>query len=832
MIPRHNRAAFLLASLALLFGLSLLPAPLPAAEKGPKGTVRVGIFPFAPLNYINEEGEARGLNPELLREIIRDEDWKIEFVPVSWAEGLERLQKGEIDLMPSVAYSEERSKVMDYSYESVAELWGQVFIRPDGASKNISDLAGRRVAIMRNDISGKNFLQTAEKLSVQCDIVELSTHAEVFAAVQKGEVDAGVAPQHFGLRHAGEYDLAASSIMFSPFSIYFASKKGAQHELLSHIDAHLSRWKRDKDSFYYQQLNYWMGAYSSRWSLSPWIVYGFLTVSGAGFVFAGFSWFLKRTVDRKTRELRQSEERFRLAMDATKDGLWDWDIAANTVYYSPGYWQMLGYDDQSRPYSPEAWIETIHPDDRDLVLTTNEDCIANRSASFVVEYRMKMHQGDWKWIQGRGKAVARDADGRALRMVGTHVDISERKQAEEDRKNLHAQLVKMQKLEAIGTLAGGIAHDFNNILGAILGYAEMARETLPSGSMAANDLDKVLESGHRAAALVKQILAFSRQAKTERIPLRPVDVVKEVVGLLRPSLPSTIAIRLRVDPGTKAILADPTQIHQILMNLCTNAFHAMELRGGILEIGIEERVLSRHDLQHQPKVHPGRFVLLSVSDSGSGISPEIRDKIFDPYFTTKTVGKGTGMGLAIVHGIITSYGGFITCESTEGTGTVFRLYFPALNQEEAAAKPQPAEAIPLGTERLLLVDDEEILAGLGKEMLERLGYEVVAHTSSVAAWAAFQEQPERFDAVITDQTMPAMTGIDLAQRILAIRPEIPIILCTGYSSLVSEEQARAGGITAFILKPLTRRSIASLLRQVLAHAPETAGAATDRSSPS
>ena len=391
-----------------------------------------------------------------------------------------------------------------------------------------------------------------------------------------------------------------------------------------------------------------------------------------------------------------------------------------------------------------------------------------------------------------------------------------RKQAEEENKSLQVKLFQAQKMEAIGTLAGGIAHDFNNILGAILGYAEIARDDTPPGSSVINSLDKVLEASQRAVGLVKQILAFSRQEKIEHVPLKLSHIVKEATKLLRSSIPSTIEIRQQTDVVTRLILADPTQVHQILMNLGTNAYHAMEHSGGIIQITLKDCELSQCDLHQHPEVKPGSFVVLSVSDTGTGIDPDIWGRIFDPYFTTKEVGKGTGMGLSIVHGIITSYGGFITSKNNSSNGTVFNVYFPAIEQE-IITDDKPIEAVPSGTGHILLIDDEVMLADLGQAILERLGYEVTMLTSSLEALAVFKNEPDRFDAVVTDQTMPGMTGMDLARKMLQIRPDLPVILCTGYSSLVNEEQANVEGIMGFAMKPLRMNVIANLLRDALDH---------------
>ena len=394
-------------------------------------------------------------------------------------------------------------------------------------------------------------------------------------------------------------------------------------------------------------------------------------------------------------------------------------------------------------------------------------------------------------------------------------DITERKAAEDERKILQSQLQQAQKMEAIGTLAGGIAHDFNNILGVVLGYAEMARDDSPADSLVAQDLNQVITASHRAKDLVKQILAFSRQAENKRIILQPSFIVKEALKMLRSSLPSTIAIHQNLAADTGTIIADPTQIHQIIMNLCTNAFHAMEESGGVLSVIMEQRSLTAKDLAGHPHVMPGDFIYLAIGDTGQGIAPEICDKIFDPFFTTKEVGKGTGMGLSIVHGIVKSYGGFVSCDSRLGKGTVFHVTLPALSGDHPLLQTPPIENIPIGSERILFVDDEIMLSEMTESMLQRIGYHVTVRHSSLEALSSFQNDPNAYDLVITDQTMPGMTGMDMARRMLQIRPDLPIILCTGYSTLISEEKAKSFGIKGFAMKPVTQKDIAIIIRKVL-----------------
>lgn len=394
-------------------------------------------------------------------------------------------------------------------------------------------------------------------------------------------------------------------------------------------------------------------------------------------------------------------------------------------------------------------------------------------------------------------------------------DISERKKAEEEYKELQVQLQRSQKMEAIGTLAGGIAHDFNNVLAAVIGFGEMARVASPAESDVAGYLDRVLEAGDRAVALVRQILAFSRQDAAAPVPLELAHIIEEAVKFLRPTLPSTISIKQQLNTCTRSIIADPIQIHQIIMNLCTNAFHAMEHLGGTLDIILTDCEITKYDPMLYPAVQPGKFIKLSISDSGSGIPLEIQDKIFDPYFTTKKIGKGTGMGLAIVHGIVTKSGGMITCESETKKGTSFHVFLPAI--DGIVADTGISTHIPkrTGKGRILFVDDEVMLVELAQSMLENLGYEVTTHTNSLEALTTFQNQPDYFDAVFTDQTMPNMTGLDLARKMLQIRPDIPIILCTGYSNLVDENLAKSNGIKELAMKPIPFKEIASLLKKVL-----------------
>jgi PAS domain S-box-containing protein len=388
------------------------------------------------------------------------------------------------------------------------------------------------------------------------------------------------------------------------------------------------------------------------------------------------------------------------------------------------------------------------------------------------------------------------------------IETDEHRQAE-------ALLRQAHKMEAIGTLAGGIAHDFNNILAAIIGFSEIAIDKSPEGSPVRRHMERVFAAGIRGRELVKQILAFSRQAEQEKLPLKLASVVRETLKLLRASLPSTIDIRTNLQSEAGFVLADPTQMQQVIMNLCSNAAHAMRRTGGSISVELSGLSFSSAEDAPDPTMSPGSYARLSVADTGEGMSPEIMEHIFDPFFTTKAAGEGTGLGLSVVHGIVTSHEGRIGVSSEPDKGSTFTVYFPKLPGEKSRDSTDEGGSIPRGRERILFIDDEEDLAAMADEMLTDLGYRVTAKTGAREALALFRLNPSRFDLIITDVTMPEMTGEELVKEILALRADTPIIMCTGFSYLVDADTARAAGIKAFAMKPLTKKEIAMTVRKVL-----------------
>ena len=390
----------------------------------------------------------------------------------------------------------------------------------------------------------------------------------------------------------------------------------------------------------------------------------------------------------------------------------------------------------------------------------------------------------------------------------------ERTSTEDKKKKVEVLLQQAQKMESIGTLAGGIAHDFNNILQSIILNIELAQFENSDNVVVQHRMDEVLRASKRATDLVKQILTFSRQSEIELRPLKISLVVKEALKMLRSSLPSTIEIITNICKEDDLVMADPTQIHQVVMNLCTNASHAMREKGGTLAVKLEPFEINYENTGAYPELSVGPYLRLRIDDTGHGMDNSIKERIFDPFFTTKERGEGTGLGLAVVYGIIKELKGAIRVESEKGRGTSFSIFFPRI-QRLPKADAIEIRPIPGGTEVMLLVDDEEGLLKAQRKIFERLGYKVEIHSSSLDALEAFNRNPEYYDIVITDQTMPKMTGAQLAKQLIALRPDIPIILCTGFSDVISEEEAKSIGIKEFIMKPIVVSEVASKVRELL-----------------
>jgi PAS domain S-box-containing protein len=554
----------------------------------------------------------------------------------------------------------------------------------------------------------------------------------------------------------------------------------------------------------------------------------YFTVSGAPIFdeqgrFRGYQGIGRNTTERKRieEELRSRQEMLDLAQRAARAVAFEWrraEPAAGsewpvswTVRISAELEGVFGVVPGSFDGSYESWKRLIHPEDWPAVKQSL--VVAGETGELSSEYRVVTPGAAPRWLQSKGRVLF-DANGEPERLVGFVLDVTEKHQAEEELRRLEKQLRLAQRLEAMGTLAGGIAHDFNNILGAILGYGEMALRGVPEGSRLRRDLDSIMTAGERGRALVDRVLAFSRSGLDERVAVHVEKVVREALDLLEAKLPAGIRVEAKLRAGRAAMLGDPTQVHQVLMNLVTNAVQAMP-GGGALLVSLDAVRGEAGRTATIGSVEAQDYVVLTVADTGIGIQRDIIERIFDPFFTTKDVGTGTGLGLSLVHGIVTELGGAIDVASVPGQGSTFTVYLPR-SGDAVESDEGEAAAVPRGDgQRVLIVDDEEPLASLATRTLEDLGYVPTGFTSSAAALAAFRADPGRFDAVITDERMPGMTGTALIRELRGIRREIPILLMSGYLGADVVRRAREAGADELLKKPVSASELAIGLARVL-----------------
>lgn len=510
------------------------------------------------------------------------------------------------------------------------------------------------------------------------------------------------------------------------------------------------------------------------------------------------------------KELNQKQKQYERLVEKTPAILYAFSSTKGGTYYSPQVELILGYSSDHLLKNPFLWNESIHKDDKEEIDRTILQ--SKMKNEFEVEYRIKDSKGNWHWFLDRSISIQRSPDETIIE--GLAIDFTARKKAEKEKVELQTQLTQAQKMESIGTLAGGIAHEFNNILSIIIGHNEIVMEELPERSPARESTEEIEIAGMRARDVVKQLLTFSKQDSGVKKIMNFRSVVQDSLKLIRSSIPVNIEIRQSLSEAVCPVLGNDTQINQLLINLCNNAVDAMPTNGGILTVELLNETVNEKNAKHHSNLKPGQYVKLVVSDNGLGMDKETIDRIFEPYYTTKEIGKGSGIGLAVVHGIIERHGGSVTVTSQPGQGTIFTIFLPAhenLNEQKADEKI----ILPTGKECILYVDDEPSIAKIGKRHLENLGYAVESTTDPLEALKMVKTDIDKFDLVISDMAMPNMTGEKLAIELMKIRPDIPFILCTGYSKNMSEELSSEIGIKAFAYKPIVKADLAKTVRKVL-----------------
>ena len=525
--------------------------------------------------------------------------------------------------------------------------------------------------------------------------------------------------------------------------------------------------------------------------------------------------------ERKAAEaaLRENEALWKLALESAGDGVWDWNIATGEEFFSGRILAMFGFADGEITHLAEALDDRTHPDDVAQMRADRQAHFDGHTPVYRNEHRVRCKDGSWKWVLSRGMVIARDAAGTPLRMVGTHTDITELKQAEAQQRLLEAQLRESQKMEAIGTLAGGVAHDFNNLLAAILGNLALAREDVGPDHLAQESLQEISRAAIRARQLVQQILTFSRR-QTQAMQLQPLTpLLLEALGLLRSLLPAGVRMDTRLPEASLMVLADATQVQQVLINLCTNAWQALGGRPGDIFVALEARQVDAAQALQLGDLPPGAYACLSVTDNGPGMSAETRRRLFEPFFTTKPPGAGTGLGLAVVHGIVKAHRGAIAVHSRPGAGTRFDIYLP-LTGETGTLQPEraPAPEAPVSEasgRHVVYIDDYEAMVFLVGRLLRKQGFRVSTFESGEAALDWLRTHDEPVDLVVTDQNMPGLSGVDVARAIRRLRPGQRIAIVSGHVSDELLAEAAAAGVNEVLGKQDSMEALGAAIRQLL-----------------
>ncbi|ACL03769.1 PAS/PAC sensor hybrid histidine kinase [Desulfatibacillum aliphaticivorans] len=519
--------------------------------------------------------------------------------------------------------------------------------------------------------------------------------------------------------------------------------------------------------------------------------------------------------------LRESENRYRLLADNVSDVIWTYDMKKDKItYVSPSVYAARGYTpEEVLEQSLNEMLTLVSQEMAEKALKAGLERAfrpgIDSKRSRTLELQQISKDGTVSWTEVTTSFI-RNEEGKPIGMVGVNRDIEARKKAERERLRLEQRLQEVQKREAIGTLTGGVAHDFNNILGVVLGHADLLLYDVDESDPQYFSLAEIRKAGLRARDIIAQLLRYTRTEEKILAPLDIVPVIRESLNLLRSTLPGKVHVRMDFGEAKAIINGDGAMLNQAITNLCLNASQAMEQTGGMLEISLERVSLPSGHPSLPQDVRGGGFARLVLADSGPGIPPEHVDRIFDPYFTTKEVGEGSGLGLAVVHGIVKNHGGFIAVESSPGKGTAFSLYFP-ISRESASEEDAQEEItdLPSGSESILFVDDEASMVEMAEQMLGRLGYGVVTLSSPVEALDAFRNNPSKFDLIMTDMSMPEMSGVELFEKIRQVDETIPVVICTGYSNQINEKKALEMGMAAYVSKPMSMHGIASTLRQIL-----------------
>lgn len=807
--------------IAVATGLCLLAtAAISFADPAGQTPVRVGIYQNSPKVAWSASGKPEGLFVDLIEAIAAEEHWTLEYVRGTWAEGLDRLAKSEIDLMPDVAFSAEREQLYAFHREPVLSDWFQIFARRDSGIRSLLDLNGKRVAVLERSLQQDEFKKMIEGFDLTTVLLARPDYDSAFSAVAEGTADAVIANRFYGAAHLRGGILEDTAIIFNPTRVFFAAPLASDRSRLEAIDRRLAEMKQDPSSIYFRSLERWTSE-KAGFHLPGWIKGA--GIAAAAFLLLSLLWglALKQQVSRRTRELKSQNEEIERLYSSVRESQ---ELFALFMRHSPIYTFI------KEVTATESRVLVASENYRDMIGIPGPEMEGKTMAElFPPEFAAKISADDWAVVsKGEVLKLEEELNGRhyvtikfpipreeKTFLAGYTIDITERKQAEENQAKLQSQLIQAQKMEAVGRLAGGVAHDFNNMLCAILGYAELTlADTAPAHPHYA-DLLEIRKAAERSADLTRQLLAYARKQTVSPQVLDLNATVERMLKMLRRLIGENIDLRWQPAQNLGLVKMDPSQIDQILTNLCVNARDAI---AGVGQITLETANVSfsrEHCALHAEHL-PGDFAMLAVSDNGCGMDKKTIGQLFEPFFTTKGQGQGTGLGLATVYGIVKQNNGFIDVFSESGRGTTFKIYLP-LNADGREPPDAPRAAGPAlrGLETILLVEDEPSILAMGKTMLERLGYRVLGAATPAHALRLAQEHSGEIHLLMTDVVMPEMNGRDLNRSLSARHPGLKCLFMSGYTPDAIAHHGVLDEGVHFIQKPFTMATLSAKVRQAL-----------------
>lgn len=829
--------------LCLLLLNAILLSPLPAASAAPQ-TVRIAAFNLYPTIFQAKDGTIQGFYVDFLKEIAKREGWNIEYVYGNWSDGLSRIKSGEVDVLTNVAYTEERAGFMDYPKTPLLTVWAELYVPTGSSIDNIRQVKGKKIALMKGDFNAANFRNLVEKFEIPCQLVEYGNFEEVFQAIASHQADGGVVNNTFGAAKQHEYDLKSSGVIFNPFDIYFTVAKGKNRQILETLDKYLVAWRTAESSPYHQARERWAHGTASTIQVIPsWLRNAFILFLGVSGVAIAFIVMLRIQVKRKTAQLKSecaerqmaqealeeqtaqleeevedriraeadlqaSEKRFRELLENVQMLALTLDTEGTITFCNNFLAQLSGWEKED--IVGKNWFETFIPEQVDTQIKTvfNNVLSGNTNASHF-ENQIITRDGKIRTIVW-DNTMLHNPDESIAGVASIGIDVT-------DHRHLEEQLRHAQKMEAIGQLAGGVAHDFNNILTVIMGYANLLSLGSNLDTRQRDAIEQITSSSEKAAQLTRGLLAFSRKQLLEFKIADLNQIMQHVQKFLVRIIGEDVQLKLIINDLKLPVSVDSGQIEQVLINLATNARDAMQ-KGGILtiETGIREIDAAAEHVHGFDTVMPGRYACITVSDTGGGMDAETCARIFEPFFTTKEVGKGTGLGMAIVYGIVRQHNGFINVYSEPDIGTTFRVHLPLVEGIQGEREEKPVPAPPQGgNETILLAEDDAAVRRLVSTVLAQFGYDVIAAEDGQAAVDLFAANRDRIALIVMDMIMPKKNGKEAYAEICQLKPGVRILYCSGYTAEFMQNRGVSEEGIELVMKPVQPMELLRKVREKL-----------------